>query len=800
MALICEMPANFPKKISWDLIAKIFKNEFFLFGFVFLLLGVKFSELFKAPEIPSWDIPLHFIALQKMTEYLSRGGITGYFLEWFGGIQLFDFYAPLYFIVVAIIWFITFKIIPLIVLFRVSIFLLLLSFVFCFWYFLKTFFGRETAKWGILSSLVFIFYPQELGITGVGAAGLITLGLIPNLLGLNLALLWLSFTEKLRLNPRSVKIFAFSTLSFSALVLSHTLNFIGGAFLFLIYLIYYRHNKAFLKNILLSSAIAISLTSFWLIPFVLNLDITSSATNDLSIDPFFLLFPLNEDSFLNIPNQIEKGTLPWGIILLAFTTIGLFRLVKYRFYLFPIFFLFLLFVIDRNYFSTIFPSVSIHYIRLIAITFIISLAIATYTISELWKITSSKILLRGTLAITITALFASPIMSFNNHSVWQKGRDIEEGQKVADFFKSVNDAERIFVQETTLRNYPSLGSPHYLSAKLSEQNKSLITGLYAESSPMTPYIMATINALTESLTLAWGDDRLLRLEYFYEQNIDTHLDRLKYIGVNYLVVSIKSVVQKLKNAAGVKTVFETERFTVFKIDNPRPYIYKPSYLPALYLNEDGKIPFKELEIASFSSSEIFDFPIAEWNMPLKNLKKEFLDQFSLLIVSGSNLGIREIYALRELGHPIVVLNPSSEAEELEIPFVYFVPKFFVLEKGSDVLIKNMPSSWKLLEKIMSAYKAIYKLNPEEAKVEKITGKEITFEGKGSYTLNFGYSPYWQTTPKNNQVFKAGPGQMLVFADGKTTLRYSPNLAKKAAGGISILTLAAFLVYVFRRRD
>ncbi|MDA2936587.1 hypothetical protein MYX06_05210, partial [Patescibacteria group bacterium AH-259-L05] len=114
--------------------------EVFLFGFVLVLMVIRFYGLFQSAELPGWDTPSHFFALQKMaTEYLPQGHISGYAYEWLNGMPLFQFYAPFFFILVSGVWLITFKLISLALLFRVFIFLSLFGVSISFYYFLRCF-------------------------------------------------------------------------------------------------------------------------------------------------------------------------------------------------------------------------------------------------------------------------------------------------------------------------------------------------------------------------------------------------------------------------------------------------------------------------------------------------------------------------------------------------------------------------------------------------------------------------------------------------------------------------------------
>ena len=134
--------------------------ELWLFGGIFLLMAIRFAGLFSGQELPNWDAPGHFFALQKMAEYLAQGQMSGYLHEWLGGLPLFKFYPPLFYVLTTGFWLATFKAVPLAFVFRLMIFLSVFSAAIGLWFFVRVFVGRFAARWAIALSAAFIFYPQ----------------------------------------------------------------------------------------------------------------------------------------------------------------------------------------------------------------------------------------------------------------------------------------------------------------------------------------------------------------------------------------------------------------------------------------------------------------------------------------------------------------------------------------------------------------------------------------------------------------------------------------------------------------
>ncbi|MCH7759429.1 hypothetical protein IID20_03670, partial [Patescibacteria group bacterium] len=212
----------------------------------------------------------------------------------------------------------------------------------------------------------------------------------------------------------------------------------------------------------------------------------------------------------------------------------------------------------------------------------------------------------------------------------------------------------------------------------------------------------------------------------------------------------------------------------------------PKYKPGLFIDQDGEIDWSEFADWWYTFPKLLDFPIAESLVSLESLTQQEVDNFSMLIISTENLGEDKINVLRKLNHPVVFLNLNPDDYNLNEQFTW---------------INNL--RYKKYSEILAEYlfkeKENYFISVSEPEVKKFADQEIIFNAQGPVIINAGYFPYWQSINEKQNVYRVTPGQMLVFSDGQTVLRYQGDLVKKISIIISWLTLLAILVWLILKR-
>lgn len=817
--------------LSKQRIVYFLSSEVFLFGVILLLMLFRFGGIFRNEGLPGWDTSSHFYAVLQEVEYLKQGHIAGYTLDWLGGMPLFLFYAPFFFVLVAITWIITSSLIPLFLLFRIFIFIGLFGVTISFWFFVKTFFGRKVARWSIPLSLFYVFYPKLLSLVGVGAGGTIWVGLVPHTYGLIFLFLWISFLHRITFSRSPIPIIL--TAFFTALTaFTHTISFVTGIIAFFVYLFCSFRGFIALRRVFMSLIIGLLLAGFWLFPFLQHISLSSSeavAASSSIRDPFMLLFPFNPAYLFNV--QTVSYFRYWAFFLFLTTLLGMYFLTfrGRQFFLPAVFGVFFIFFV-RDYFPVIFPSIRLHYQRFAPFLFFIMLAVAAYGCHLIFTHLTSHTR-RKTLFIFVFALlilesvlqfdlgsdgFRTPrineeLASHRSSIPWSWNDEqfelSSEAKHVLNILKTIPGAQRIFVQMPSVDGLALIGSLHYFSSEIPFRNQqSTIQGLYVESAPLTPFIMPLIDSLTDGKVQIWGDHRLTSVESFTDQ-FNAHLDRLRTFGTSHIVAYSPSFQKNLLNATGTRLIQQTENFDIFELSKPRPLVYSSPYIPAIYFDTQGTLPFRDVALALYASSSTFRFPVLQGTFDITRATDKDLAPYSLILINGPKLTYEEVVALGQFHHPVVILNPSENLFEDSrfdtLSNVLLVEHFDPLEHG--LVYESSPYGWEDLHSIFSYYSDSYTLPQKNVRLLQFDDNSIQLEGKGPVIVNAGYSPYWRNASckeRDCQVFRVTPDQMLVFANGTTTLTYEADAAKKVfiiISYVTFLSVLGYIAYIFLKR-
>jgi hypothetical protein len=795
-------------------IPKFFSSEIFLFGIVLAVMFFHFHGIFQITDLPGWDTDSHFVALSKMAnEFLPSGTIQGYMPEWFGGIPLFQFYAPLYFILVAGLWIFSGKIIPLIFLFRISLFVSVFLISISLWFFTKTAFGKNAGKWSILLSLFAIFYPLSGGQNGIGVGGVISSGLITGSIGFSLLLVQFALLLKISRDPSSKKYFALHTAIVAVIALTHTLSFIGSIIGIVFFLLYFHKNNTFLLLCGASAVIGVGIASFWTIPFFSHIDLSSSSVVLMQGDPLITMFPFNPKLLFSIE------TIPyfnfWALGLFFTTIYGLYILLfKKNERIIPFLFLFFFIFIVRNLISTVFPSMTVHFYRFSPVLFLLVLSLSSFALDFFQKtyIKNKKhlgiflllcvsLVTHGQMTFPREANNLDPLntdpyyskilinWSFNDTPYYLEGKEmLSRLAKKTDMNKLL-----VVVPAETLSGY--FGSPHYFDSMLVLKNKqNSISGLYAESSPLTPFIMPTIRALGENKVLAWGESQLSLLSDFINQPYTIHLKRIFDVGVNYIVSSDLSITSKLLMSQMVTLEEHTEHFFVFKAREYSPNLFTPYTLPFAYIQGKEGIEFREIAKAVYAGKTTY-------NLPILNLKDISLDIFSHetdktlfsgLIFSEKNIKDETLVSLEKISIPVIIVSNDIDDDDITAhPSLRFITNFESIEENFSHIRNNPIYGWHALQQNLETLSI--KNSTSTPALASFSSKKITIETNGPLSiLNIGYSPYWKIKNCDTcRIFEVSPARIAIQGSGIIELAYdTSDTATRTGNYLSILSLIA----------
>ncbi len=786
---------------------------------------IKFPTLFTTNTIlPGWDTLGHYYAFLQSIQLLQHGELRGYLLNWFGGMPLFYFYPPLAFWLMSAVALI-FSTIPPILIFKGFILLSLSLVPVAFHFFVRSFLPKQ--KISILITfalaLAYLFYqPYEYGNLGISLSGALSAGLLIETFAMNFVLFFLAYFKRL-LADHSQQLFKnqdfYLALIFGTLIIyTHILSMIFTAFLAGLILLFYFNWKSLKKVLALSIGLLLS-GAYILYPLVAYFNFSSGANASAYAyfaDPLLPLLAFD-------PNNLLQGNLLgfnwiWFLIFIAFLG-GLIILFKKQHFLVPSLFLIPFILIPRNYLLKIFPSWPIPYYRIMALLFFIYLTIAAYGLQKFFRYLKRQKdpFLPSLIAIILIFLLAQQIYFFNflntdrnikprvldsytspiqYYNKLKKYPQATQGQNILKYFQEHKINSRVvpdMIGRFTMINF---GSAHYFDTFLSlkDQTPSLL-GLYAESAYQVPFLFPAIEHLGRN-HLAYGKiEALLGDREYLLQGPTQALQELALFNVQYLIANKRAQLflnQATSSVEIIKTKKNIAPYKIYKIKTKiRKYLSSPQYLPALYINEDQKLSFRNFSLGWYKMKTELDFPIIYDGQTIKNINKNNLQQISLIIIQANNLSSSEIKNLKLLHKNIVVLS-TKKYQGTKLPADFQLIEDFkpiVAYYGQSILRAPNYSALNKLATILEKNKKSAKHSPKTIiKTIAWQNEKISFSGQGPIIINASYFPDWRSQDPNQEVYQVTPGQMLVFAKGSTTLKFSSSKQEKASAALSLGTI------------
>lgn len=807
---------------------------FFVLFYTALLIW-KFYPLISLSEIlPGNDTLGHFWAWREFYDSLSAGRFWNYSIYWFGGAPASQFYAPLGFLMMSGFYALLGHFVSQFLVFRWFVFLTFAVFPLPFYFFVKNYLGRTAAYFSLPVGLLVVFYPPFMNFMGFGSAGAVIAGLFDQILAVNFLLLYLVALKKLIASDSFNRKWVLGAVIFLALIfLSHTLTSImAGVLTGLIGLFYYRRwfkNKLF-YSLSVVVALAFSLSAFWLWPFIVNLKFTSAERIDTlaflssALKPFlpFYLNDLWQGAWLNFPYI-------WLVALVAFL-FGLAALIRKKQYLFPVVFFALFFIFGLDYLNPIFPELTLHYYRLLGYDLLFFLAIASVGLAAIWDWAQKKGRGRLSLVVLIGLVSLTQYLYFFNltSSSQINGGEVMSVSQMTDVsyfwslpeFSSFSDANRVIsdLRSPLLPIKPqrimpdmspvlmsNLSSIHFFNTALSLANgQSSLFGLYAESAWQLPFIFPTTNLVTGN-GMRWGRVKDLTFNsYFQSQNLASMAKRLQLFGINYLVIGsdyFKQQADQIKEASLVKN---DGQFKIYSLSGAKPLVYAAGHTPGLFIRHSG-LSFREFALGWYSIVDLLDYPVADWTKRIQDLTKNEADKFSFIVVElDSKPDPSFIARLKSLDKPLLFLNESGESFALSDQDIWEVDNFQSIARTQpNSLSMKQPNdaSFETLTSFIKKYARPNEFASSTPLISSFSGEKISFSVQGPCLINLSYFPYWRNI-SGEDVSPVTPGQMLVFAQGTTTLEYLAGEDAETGKWVSILTavgIFCFLIYHFVRK-
>ncbi len=787
--------------------------EALLFIGVTAVTAIKLAGLFiyKNSILPGWDTVPHFYLFRKFLALLGGGSISGYDVGQLGGSSLFHFYGPLPYMFGAFIKFLGGEGMSDFFAWRILLFLVVISFTFAFWFFIRTFVHKSMGWISIIVSLFYIFYPQVFRGLGIGIPAVLLAGLFTSSLAIIFSILFFAFLEKTRETGKRVYI-TLSVLCFVAVPLSSPMITVFLVFLWLVYAFTTRRkeNWLFAQSALFTYGCFIVL--FFVIPIVVFGFFQSAKPQTMDVPPMLttLVAP-----FFSLLSQYKNSAIPFASIWNSFLFVA--SLIIFLFFIYGfinsrnnekhralrnIFLGIVLIQTFSSVIASIFPGITVHYYRsspfVLIFYFAVSLLGIYYLVYEKrprfislkWIRVGISILVVSILGWVVglqfdrqTTFISPPLGREENLGVAPYHFRIEDypeypvAKEIVDTMKEIK-TQRVFVEGDLYQLY-QLGSPHTIATLLNLIGKDTINGLLLESAHQSDFILPLYHGISHSLLWGYSNDSLI-YNFDLITQFRENVDRMRLFGVDYLIVHSVDAIERLNLLLG-DNVEEVARFGeekrivppgfqytlsqyhIFRFKNPVSLVRQPEYPVGLFVDDSfsGAKSFRNFAIEMFRRQGTYDMPVA-FTKNILDVSPSELEAFNYFIVSREDVKNKKIIErLEKTKKPIVAYDRFDDR------------------------INSFIMSLKQKKEITVATINIFKDN------------YINFTTQNNkptpWIINLGNFPNWRS--KEKTVFEVTPGQMLVISSTpeSVSLEFKPGLIEKTTG---IFSLLAFLILPF----
>jgi|GEM_PF-6871413 len=781
------------------LIKKIYefvKENVVVFFYLILVvfLTFKFSPLFFSHGfLPGWDTLPHYYTLQRTTELLSSFQLFGYDTYWLGGFPLLYFYGPFLFWVGA--FFHIASGIPLILVWRILLFVILLSVIFAFWLVSYVLWGKKFSFFGIIAGIYFFFFEYHYGPLGVGWRSVLSAGLISSYLGLALNLIFFALSIRFFQSTnwgQQRHTFFLLPLVFAIIV---TNSILGGIFSLLVIfslmlcLIFVRKWNLLVRFFQIL-ALGILISGFFLVPFLKHLSLSSSsAAAPISQLLLPTLLPFLTYSHESIINSVVYFYLAAFLFFIFFLKNVLEK--TFSLFLFVPFFTFFFFIAGGEFFAFLFPTLSLHYYRafpyLLSFFLLLSLeGIYIIKTREQKRKFLNIFIYFCVIFVLIRAIFVPisfeknnitntvPIFSFfSTNQPYEFSFTQKQEEEYDTLIQKLLDhhPQRVFIENYTSKENLYIDKksqiyPHELTTILPlKANIPVINGLYVESTYQNPFIQYVTGSISKSMT--WGFDFISNF-LSEKKSFDKQLTRLGLFGVDTIIAHSQTFRDELKYSPLVTKLFSFENYDVYHLDRFRPLVFHETKPVGLYLDfsKNRMDNFRILSSSFFLDENLFNYPIAfDYKENAHSSSIQDFDYFIFLSDEVPRLKERGIFdILINSKKPLFVLRPK----ELTNYNYVFSKDVTVIDVTSRDFINEVSSM------IFSSIKEIEKeklyIDPSDIQINNHTvsflAKTETLksqkqEAKSAWIINLSYFPNWVRN-NNEEIFLVNSGQMLTF--------------------------------------
>ena len=413
----------------------------------------------------------------------------------------------------------------------------------------------------------------------------------------------------------------------------------------------------------------------------------------------------------------------------------------------------------------------------------------------------------------------------------------EPAESILNFAKK-NTEGRYLVEpilyKPVAENTPDAFDSEALAQFLGVAEGGAFTGLYAEASPHRVFFSTQRKAFSPTLRKDSGmRTGLTENPLFYRQPLSTHVERVRLLGVRYLVIHSIEMKEQLAQTEGVGARHDFGPWSVFELEvEPAPVARPLPYLPALVISD---FSFKERHAAQYDFVRLSEEQFADgWFDVLLTLGQEKridrlqgLDQFGALILDTYEYvdGNKAFALLRNFAQrrPLILLESDSQVFKQIRGSLDQFPKAHIIGRKTGVEPRRTdatafatdPTSlairkdWQQIRTILDADKVpvpnssstnfAVELSPERISIEP---SELLSAVSVPVLINVTYHPNWRRTDGMREIYAATPFLMMTFLNEPTSLVYARRGLESlalAASGLTLIGLVGYVALGYRRR-
>lgn len=578
-------------------------------------------------QLVGWDGQGHFESWRewRATRDLSEG-IHTYSWKWGAGATLMKFYPPVVFLLVELIQFIfglddelsyrvlmlATSVLPGFLLYGLALLVLRLE-------------GNQShySSWyALLPALGWFIFPRQFVWTGMGVNA-ITGGMLSSALGISTYLFTLSALVKYVLSKRIAWVYL-AALSCGLSPLVHLVSAV--AHLVLVVVIGLRWPKLFIRIEVISAFLFAGLLSaVWLLPVLHSLWlVTSGPTGGITGLPKLIL-PLRFDLLLRGEAGTYLLTFLIGALALAGVAISFRRQVNSLGFIFFV----TLFLGAADYFDLYFADRFFHFYRLFPFFYSVVLSYSALTLAEwqlierpFWRYALSLILALGLcdsyFAQRWHATEGPPEIPLNlkvdpyngSLSAW---KDHELAQKQYDALQrqGYKLPQRVAIETEGNVLMDDISGAHSVRYMLTRLGVHTLGSLYVEGTPTWRVGGSAFCAV--SYTLCWGPHRYRHYQRWFEGPHPAVWKTFEEYGVAYAWArspKFKKNLRKNQHATLLDQIpFGKATWELWRLQEPRPLVFHPNFLPGLYLEPGASKAFEILSDQHFLHEAFRHIPI-----------------------------------------------------------------------------------------------------------------------------------------------------------------------------------------------